>query len=132
MIHTASFFEPENFGPGRLVSIAIDMPEHFFHQYADRGVAENDIFQPTWNIVSSFRAGNMTMDQYKRAYYGLLQERLPCFYDLEYGRLGEKAYEALWLEDGDTLLCWEKWGQFCHRILVAELLERNGIQVVRK
>jgi len=134
MIYTASFFEPENFGPGRLVSIAIEMPDSFVHLYRNRDITVNELLQPVWNMEMGKRAAIMRNKEYKRQYFNLLKRRLGYDWpDLRDGRY--KPWEALILlelQDEDTLLCWEEYGKYCHRIMVAELLKKNGIQVERK
>jgi len=135
MIHTASYFEDWNFGKkGRLVSIALEMPDWFTEHYSDREVVVNEKLQPTWHLVSSRKARIMSPDQYKKIYHNLLRDQLiGNWLDLLYGRQGpKKALELLELKDGDTLLCWEKHGLFCHRKIVAELLIRNKVNVSRK
>ena len=135
MIHTASFYEEWNFGKkGRLVNIALNMPDWFAKHYSDREVITNEILQPTWHMVYSRNAKIMSPDQYKKIYYNLLRERLiGNWLDLINGRQGPKnTFKLFGLKDGDTLLCWEKHGYFCHRKLVAELLRKNGIDVARK
>lgn len=135
MIYTASFFEPENFGQERLVSIAIEMPEDFMNQHPDREIVTNDILQPTWNMVNARRAEIKTPEEYERQYWRLLRERLLtsnwCY--AFQGKLEpEEVLCILNLQDNDTLLCWERHPKFCHRILVARLLTSNGVQVVRR
>jgi len=64
----------------------------------------------------------------------LLYSRLGGFIlDVAYGRMkGKKILDFFGIKDGDTLLCWEPYPKFCHRIIIAELLRKNGIDVVRK
>jgi len=135
MIYTASFFDPEEFGTGTLVSIALAMPENFMYLHSDRKVVINEKLQPNWGMVNSKRAGIISTEAYKKQYFRLLKERLGRvdWHDLLNGKLGaEDTLRVLDLHDGDALLCWEKYGQFCHRILVAELLKNNGILVSRR
>ena len=134
MIHTASFFEEWNFGSGRLVSIAIQAPDWFAVTYGERELEICELLQPDWHLVNSYRAHLLSPDKYKKIYWDLLKERLKDNgFDFLNGYLGrEKTLELLGLQDSDTLLCWEKHGKFCHRILVADLLRKNGIEVVRK
>ncbi|MBA7529767.1 hypothetical protein ES705_21966 [subsurface metagenome] len=134
MIHTASFYEEWNFGKGRLVSIALDVPDWFANHYDSREVAIIEILQPTWHLINSRKARIMSPDQYEKIYFNLIKERVSGnWYDLENGRLGpKKTLQLFGVKDGDTLLCWEKHGYFCHRKLVADLLRKNGIDVVRK
>jgi len=134
MIYTASFFEEQHFGTDRLVSIAMEMPSWFESGFSGRTIVVNELLQPTWNMVDSYKSGIMTVPEYRRHYRRFLYTRIEGYlYELENGRSGAKrALKILELEDGDTLLCWERYGQFCHRIIVADLLTRNGVEVQRK
>jgi len=134
MIYTASFFEPENFGKGRLVSIAMQTPYAFVYQYSDRELDEVEELKPDWYLVSAYRNRVITVKSYKRYYFELLHKRFTGYWDdMMSGSLGpEKILNLFSLEDGDTLLCWETYGKFCHRQIVADLLEKNGIDVNRR
>lgn len=134
MIYTASFYEERNFGKGRLVSIAMEMPDRFLFTHSHRKIVVNEQLQPDWNIVNSYRAGLLHPDKYKKRYMKLLYSRLGGFMlDVAYGRMkGKKILDFFGIQDGDTLLCWEPYPKFCHRIIIAELLRKNGIEVVRK
>ena len=135
MIHTASFFEEWNFGKkGRLVSIGMTTPDWLATTYSDREIVINEKLQPDWNMINDYKAGLLHPDNYKKRYMKLLYSRLGGFMlDVEYGRMkGKKVLDFFGIEDEDTLLCWEKHGRFCHRQIIAELLRKNGIDVVRK
>lgn len=131
MIHTASFFEDWNWGKkGRLVSIALTTPM----LAPDREIVTNELLCPEWNLVNSYRARLKTTGEYRKIYMKMLYSRIGGYMlDMENGRLGGKnALKLFELEDEDTLLCWENHGRFCHRIIVAELLRKNGVEVARK
>jgi len=135
MIYTASFFEPKNFGNGRLVSIAIQTPYAFAQQYSDsdRELAEVEELKPDWYLVSAYRDRVITVKSYKRYYFELLNKRFTGYWDdMMSGSLGPDILYLWELRDNDTLLCWETYGKFCHRLLVADILEKNGVDVLRK
>lgn len=131
MIYTASFFEKNYWGKGRLVSIARSVPEKFKQNY---DYVIRDLLAPTYSMSVGIKHGYMKVEGYQRAYYRLLSERYGDMwpYMIE-GSLGEiRILDVLDFEDEDTLLCWEKYWYFCHRKIVAELLEKNGIKIRRK
>ncbi|OPL13694.1 MAG: hypothetical protein AVO39_10165 [delta proteobacterium MLS_D] len=136
MIYTASFFERKYWGAGegRLVSIAMDMPDGYTWNYHGFHITENELLKPEWWLVNGFKSGNILPKGYKREYFTILKGRFGENWGALYrGFLGPgKALEVMELEDGDRLLCWEGYGTFCHRILVAELLRKNGIEVRRR
>lgn len=133
MIFTASFFEEQNWGAGRLVSIALTKPI-VMQAYIHRDVMENELLMPTWHLVNSYRSGNKHPDRYTEIYRDIIKDRVrEHWFALFNGNLDpDGALGLLGLNDGDTLLCWEKFGMFCHRIVVADLLTLNGVQVHRK
>lgn len=129
LIKTASFFELQNYTLfGRLVSISMTMPAGQAHHFI------NERLFPDWDLVNGFKAKTISEIEYRKRYLFLIEERIGgIMYDLKKGYLGpEKTLEVLDIEDEDTLLCWEHFGNFCHRIIVADLLEKNRIEVDRK
>jgi len=135
MIYTASFFEPKHFGDGKLVSIAMEIPENFMITHPEREVVLNELLQPRWGMVGSRRAGIINTKTYGKQYFLILREKIGRvdWYDLQNGKMGaEETLRTLVLQDGDTIVCWEKYGQFCRRILIAGLLEKNGVIVRRR
>jgi hypothetical protein len=71
---------------------------------------------PTWEMVRGYKAGRLSQDDYVHQYRDLLAER---WADVE-------AWLASLDADQDvTLCCWEEAGHFCHRQLVALLVNRH-------
>ena len=77
---------------------------------------------PPWNLVDRYKKGLVSTQQYTQEFNILVLSRLnpiEIFAEIE----------SLFGEDA-SLLCYEKPGDFCHRRIVAEWLERgNGIVV---
>ena len=71
---------------------------------------------PHWSFLKQYKQ-DKNEEAYVEQYYSKVLNKLDP----------QQVYEEL---DGKTLLCWEKSGEFCHRRLVAEWLEKNlGVQV---
>ena len=68
---------------------------------------------PSWDLVMSYKSGEISKEEYTRRYY---IENLNYLDPARtYQELGENA----------ILLCYEKSGEFCHRRLVAEWFEKH-------
>lgn len=100
LIQTSTFHKCRDNG----LNIAIKPPSWF------RGDSYPDLF-PRWDFLNDYkRTGDMTA--YTNAYYNQILSKLDPF--------------SVWSTiKGQTLLCWEKPGDFCHRRIVAGWLEMN-------
>ena len=78
---------------------------------------------PAWELVKAYRAGRITQEEYASAYVCGLQEK----------RDQVSEWLASLKPDEDvTLLCHEKEGEFCHRLLVAELVNKRRPDIEMK
>lgn len=68
---------------------------------------------PGWNLVEHYKKGEDSDEEARASYYDKVLRQLDP--------------QAIWQELGEdaVLLCWEKPGDFCHRRLVAEWLEKR-------
>lgn len=72
---------------------------------------------PSWELIQMYKT-NLDMDEYLNYYQHLVLDKLDP--ERVYNELGDDA----------ILLCWEKAGEFCHRLIVAEWFKVNlGIEV---
>lgn len=116
MIYTSYFAKKKNCKNTILVSIALQVPRDVTVDY------ELKCFMPTWDMVKESKAtGNFT--KYTEQYHKLMKDRAN---DVQktisvLKELG-KNYNVF-------LLCWEGKGKFCHRHLVADLLNEYGLDV---
>ena len=69
---------------------------------------------PTWDLIMQHKNGKSTDEQYTEQYKQLLSDR-----DVT----PESIYNEL--PDGAVLLCYEKSGDFCHRRILAEMIEES-------
>lgn len=129
-IYMASFLQPQNFGPGRVISIAQDKPEHID--------PEPLVFVPlvpdpqlTYNYNKRSQedpksAGAEFRDGFKK--------QLDDFYN-EVIDLAEKKnitpQEVLPFEEGDTLASWHRAEFTNYRKMIYPYLEKLGYEVVK-
>ena len=71
---------------------------------------------PAWELVKAYRAGRMTQEEYAPAYLRGLGEKQDQV---------SEWLDSLKPDEDVTLLCHEKEGEFCHRLLVAELVHKQ-------
>lgn len=85
-------------------------------------------------------------NNWKGPHYVLLAPTKKMFYDIKHGLIDEKEYEKQYREKilsklnpstiyntfkDNVLLCWEKSGEFCHRLIVAKWLEESlGVKIL--
>lgn len=88
-------------------------------------VKENKLLAPEWEMVEKWnevkelhhsRERKLIMEEFKERYFKKLES------------LGiEKILNSI--EDNDVLLCWCKKDGFCHRYLLADFLNKHGVEV---
>lgn len=77
-------------------------------------------YAPTWDLVNRFKSGEIDEDHYTREFTALMNERY---------RYKSVYMESLATREGTTtLVCFCPPGAFCHRLIVAEGLEKLGAQ----
>ena len=91
------------------ISIALSTPKWF------SGTTYPEL-NPTWGILKQYKIDD-NKKAYIHAYYNQVLSKLDpekVFNDLKY----------------NTLLCWEKSGEFCHRRIVAKWIEKHiGVDI---
>ena len=122
-IYLASFFEPDNHGPGRKIGITPSKPKNLEYD------CEFD-FKP-------FSPGQLYWDYHKKKtedFDGAAQEfrekyedQFKTFFDEV--KADGKAPEVLPFQDGDTFLSWEKRGNTSYRAVLAQYLMEAGFEV---
>jgi len=94
-------------GDPRLVSISKKTPESFVVKVIYKPLC------PSWNLVMSYKSGQITKEEYTTRYYDEILNNLDP----------AKTYQEL--GEDSILLCWERSGYFCHRHIVAKWLMDN-------
>ena len=126
-LYLASFFQPENHGPGKVISISVERP---------KGIEAAGVFAPfapTSECLNTYRreqlenqqdASNNFVNSYRKQLDDFIKElysaaeQSSCF-----------ATEVLPFNDGDTLASWER-GKFTnYRKILAEYLRKIGYEV---
>jgi hypothetical protein len=106
-MYTSYFGNPKILGNQfKLVSVS-RRPPKFFSQI--------DIYKPlcpNWNLVSNYKSRLITKEEYIKEYYDNNLNKLDPL--IVFGDLGMNS----------ILLCYEKAGDFCHRRLIAEWLQK--------
>lgn len=75
------------------------------------------VFAPTWPMVMGYKNGTLSEAQYTADYVSLMTS--------SYRENKERWLEVLNMGEV-TLLCYCKPGAFCHRTILAQLLEATG------
>jgi len=101
------------------------MPKVYTSQYQYEGKDRCDItvksgflfLAPTWNMVLDYKNGKINEEEYTKLYYDKMRQSY-------------KSHRAGWdwllNKDIVTLVCFCKPGDFCHRLLLAEMLIKLG------
>jgi len=87
------------------VSISKKTPEWFEFKIESR-------LNPTWDMISGFRTGDMNRETFERKYREEILAQL-------------NPHEIYETYKDSVLLCWEKIGEFCHRRIVASWIEEE-------
>lgn len=94
-----------------VVSIANSCPPHF----TGRSLK---FLAPNWDLVNGIKNGSVTEEEFRRAYFYSLENKV-------------KGLEELLVDIGKgkkyVFVCWEGKSKFCHRHLVSEILNKLGI-----
>ena len=77
----------------------------------------NMAFAPTWEMVRKYKSGGLSEAQYTAMYIAAMNESI-CNY--------KEAWDTLLSMDEATLVCFCPAGTFCHRHILAQILERLG------
>lgn len=115
-IMTCSWFDTERIEEAildgrRIVSISLGEPKEWHGKFQHK-IWE---FCPVGPLIRAFKRGDIDEEDYAKVYVPEVKE---------------KIQEGIaQLKDGDVLCCWEPEGQFCHRVLLADLLVIHDIEV---
>jgi uncharacterized protein YeaO (DUF488 family) len=73
------------------------------------------VFAPTWDMVMGHKRGTISDEEYTEAYYAMMRQSYIENFDV---------WIELCSKDEVTLVCFCPKGAFCHRVLLATLLEK--------
>lgn len=108
-IYTASYFEPTH-QHGRLIAISHSIPKGFKVQKQLKFLA------PAPELLQDWQQGQTDQGGYIRRYRAQI--------NADWKQV-KQWLESLKTEPDMTLLCWERKGEFCHRNIVAQLLQKH-------
>lgn len=99
----------------------------FTSQYKYKGKNRFDItvksgdktFAPTWEMVMNYKSGKISEEEYTEQYY----ERMRQSY-----QNNRKRWDWLLDKEEIVLVCFCKKGDFCHRLLLADILVKLGAE----
>ena len=110
MLHTASFYQPHNW-VGTLFRVSRLHPRGRKVQWQSL-----PFFYPPADLMKSYRSGNLDFESFGASYLATLEERITA--DEALSRWIVRASDL-----GDfTLLCFEREGEPCHRLMLARWL----------
>ncbi|MFW5962556.1 MAG: DUF488 family protein [bacterium] len=75
------------------------------------------VFAPSWDMVMGYKKGKISKDEYTKKYY----ERMRRSYVKE-----TEKWNELLAKKEIVLCCYCKKGDFCHRLLLADILVKLG------
>ena len=107
MIYTASYFTPEHHH-GLKISISRSEPKNIVV------LGYLNMFAPSLALLNQWKKG-MSEQEYIDIYREEMRRK---WYHIDFWLTRLKP------EEDQTLLCWEKKGQFCHRNLVIKFVEK--------
>jgi hypothetical protein len=137
-VFLASYWEPENHGPGRKIGISPSKPKNlmdecgydcelcfnalspgdlFWDYHKDKKLADDDeelLKQASDKFLVGYKE---LLNKYKET---LISEAKDSNYSI---------FDFIGLEEGDTLLSWEKEGHLTYRDITAEFLKDMGYEV---
>lgn len=137
-IYTASFWEPEEHGPGRKIGISPSKPKNLQEEcgydcdMCHEWLSPEDVY---WDYHKAKREASSDENLLKKAgqdFVESYQARLDEFKETltkESIETGKSIQELIGLEDGDTLLSWERGGNLTFRSHTAEFLRNLGYEV---
>jgi hypothetical protein len=137
-IYTASFWEPEVHGPGRKICISPSAPKNleeecgYVPDFAHDWLSPEDVY---WDYFKAKKAADGDDALMKKAGedfvagYKARLEEFKAALEEESKTGGKSIQELIGLEEGDTLLSWERGGHTTFRTHTAEFLRGLGYDV---
>ncbi len=127
-IYLASFQEPHNFGPGKLISLAYARPQYI------NTVGVFEPLAPPVDLIKSYNDLREKNDpSAATSFIAAYKNQLETFASKIKFIAREKkknTKDLLFFEDGDSLLSWERENFSNFRYLVKPVLEDLGYEVV--
>ncbi|KKN67643.1 hypothetical protein LCGC14_0459020 [marine sediment metagenome] len=130
-IFLASFLEPDNFGPGKVIGVANgSKPKDVKCDQVFPPLIPTNVIMERYSDMSLNDPGNAASEFVKS-----FTEQLAAFHDkvkLAADNSGQPTTEILPFVDGDTLASWERERFSNYRPLIAACLTKLGYEVVQR
>jgi uncharacterized protein YeaO (DUF488 family) len=75
-------------------------------------------FSPTWEMLLKIKGGEMSREEYKKQFVQLMRQSKKDY---------PEKWRALIERERVVLVCYCPAGVFCHRVLLAKMLEISGV-----
>lgn len=137
-IFTASFFDPETHGPGRKIGISPSKPKNLLDEqgydcdFSYEGLSPEQIY---WDYYKAKKAAGDDEELLLKAaedFNENYKKRLQLFkeeVDKAAKESNQSVFDIIGLEEGDTLLSWERSGNVTFRTQTANFLRDLGYDV---
>lgn len=76
-------------------------------------------FAPTWKMVMDFKSGRITQEEYTKLYYELMRQSYQS---------NRQRWDEVLAMNRVVLVCFCHEGVFCHRLLLARILQKLGAE----
>jgi len=137
-IYTASYWEPEVHGSGRKIGISPSKPKNLKEEAGYDCDLHHEFLSPEdvyWDYHKAKKAAGdnekllkQAGDNFVSAYIARLED-FKASVKAEAKSSGKSLHEVIGLEDGDTLLSWERGGHTTFRTHTAQCLRDLGYEV---
>jgi hypothetical protein len=133
-IYLASFWEPENHGPGRKIGVSPSKPKNLKEECGyDCELCFPEITPDDeyWNYHKEKKAADGNDELLKTAgdkFVTSYRDRLDNYLN-SISNSKKNVFDSFGLEDGDTLLSWEREGNTTYRTHLASFLREIGYEI---
>lgn len=128
-LYLASFLEPENFGPGRIIGIVNgNKPDHVKCDFQFKHLTPKQELTDTYNdmaVNDPKNAGKQFVTDFTDQLDGFYKEAVKAAEEE-----GKDVKELLPFKDGDTLASWERASFTNYRSLITPFLQKMGYEVI--
>jgi hypothetical protein len=128
----ASYWEPENHGPGRKIGISPSKPRNLMEECGYDCEFVYEALAPDDSTYYNYHEDKHTEDDAGEVFvseYTDKLNRLVAQVKKTAEDQGKEPNDILGFEDGDTLLSWERGGHLTYRTHTAEALRELGYEV---
>jgi hypothetical protein len=130
-LYLASYFESENFGPGRYISVSGNKPKDLDVAFVWEHVVPDQDLLDQYNKFKYFKSPEYAAKFFNEQYRKNLDFLLNLI-DEECKNNNCQVNDVLGFQEGDTFLSWERADYANYRKTLGEYLQKLGYEVVIK